>query len=79
MHMNHHPLEVETSRNSHMMQMGLALPLIGRPTQSARAYGLGDRAFDARTPPILLHKGRRALHLTTLDEGRMDLGRRQSQ
>src|SRR5258708_35324291 len=71
--MSRNPLQIETGSNGHMMQMRLVLPLVGRPWQSRRAHRLRDRPSDARTPRILLHKGRSALQGATLDEGRMPL------
>src|SRR6266566_4129792 len=73
LHMHGDALQIEPSGNGEMMQMRLGQSLVGRAPQSREAQRLGERAFDASTPPILLHKGWAALPRSPLPQGGMHL------
>ncbi len=53
--------EIEASGNGQVMQMRFGQPLIGRTAPARGAQRLRERAFDAGTPGVLLHEGRRGL------------------
>ncbi len=66
MQMHADALQIEASGNGHMMQMRFGQPPVGGAPQARGAHGLRERAFDACTQGILLHKRGGVLHLAAL-------------
>ena len=56
MQMTHDAFEIETSGNSHMLQMRFRQPAVGGAPQARGAHCLRDGALDASPPRILLDK-----------------------
>src|SRR5947209_13495218 len=79
MQMNDDPLEIEAGGNGYMMQVRFGQPIVRRAPQPRRAQRLRERAFDARTTSILLHKRWAALHRSPLQQGGMHLWGREGE
>src|SRR5258706_16271581 len=77
--MSRHPLQIESSGNSQVLQMRFAQPRIGTAPQSCGAHPLRDGPFDPGTTGILLHKGGAGLHGAALQQGRMHLWGREGE